>query len=146
MSTNKTTNYRLHSWVPQDEFHVSEINENFAALDAALKAEAGSREALAELLNSYPRMVTGSYMGKSSSDKDTQTITEVELGFKPKAVITVATIMRSTSKLMAFVAIEDGYTNSAVTLTETGFTARNSSEGLYANYSASTIYHYIAIY
>ena len=40
MSTNKTQNYRLHSWVPQDEFHVSEVNENFALLDAVLKDEA----------------------------------------------------------------------------------------------------------
>ena len=40
MSTNKTQNYQLHSWLPDDEFHLTEINENFAALDAALKAEA----------------------------------------------------------------------------------------------------------
>ena len=40
MSTNKTQNYQLHSWLPEDEFHLTEINENFAALDTALKAEA----------------------------------------------------------------------------------------------------------
>ena len=40
MSTNKTPNYDLHSWVPQDDFHMTEINENFAKLDTALKTEA----------------------------------------------------------------------------------------------------------
>lgn len=50
MSTNKTPNYELHSWVPQDDFHLSEINENFtgldselAALDALLNAETAAR-------------------------------------------------------------------------------------------------------
>lgn len=40
MSTNKTQNYQLHSWLPEDEFHLTEINENFTALDTALKNEA----------------------------------------------------------------------------------------------------------
>lgn len=40
MSTNKTPNYDLHSWVPQDDFHMTEINENFTKLDTALKTEA----------------------------------------------------------------------------------------------------------
>lgn len=38
MSTNKTQNYNLHSWVPEDDFLRSEFNDNFTSLDGALKA------------------------------------------------------------------------------------------------------------
>ena len=55
MSTNKTPNYDLHSWVPQDDFHMTEINENFTKLDTALKTEAQTaaqgRSALQTALN-----------------------------------------------------------------------------------------------
>lgn len=37
MSTNKTQNYNLHSWVPEDDFIRSEFNDNFTGIDAALK-------------------------------------------------------------------------------------------------------------
>lgn len=37
MSTNKTQNYNLHSWVPEDDFIRSEFNENFTGIDTALK-------------------------------------------------------------------------------------------------------------
>ena len=55
MSTNKTPNYDLHSWVPQDDFHMTEINENYTKLDTALKTEAQTaaqgRSALQTALN-----------------------------------------------------------------------------------------------
>lgn len=38
MSTNKTQNYNLHSWVPEDDFLRSEFNDNFTSLDTALKS------------------------------------------------------------------------------------------------------------
>lgn len=38
MSTNKTQNYQLHSWVPEDDFLHSEFNDNFTSLDAVLKS------------------------------------------------------------------------------------------------------------
>lgn len=37
MSTNKTQNYNLHSWVPEDDFLRSEFNDNFTSLDSTLK-------------------------------------------------------------------------------------------------------------
>lgn len=37
MSTNKTQNYNLHSWVPEDDFIRSEFNDNFTGIDTALK-------------------------------------------------------------------------------------------------------------
>ena len=36
MSTSKTQNYDLHAWEPDDDFLLSEINQNFAAIDAVL--------------------------------------------------------------------------------------------------------------
>lgn len=35
MSTNKTTNLNLHSWIDTDSVDFEEINENFSKLDAA---------------------------------------------------------------------------------------------------------------
>ena len=35
MSTNKTPNLKLHSWLPLDPFSREEINDNFAGLDTA---------------------------------------------------------------------------------------------------------------
>ena len=52
MSTNKTQNYGLHSWVPEDNFQLSEINENFAHIDALLMGKG--------------RWVTGVYAGDST--------------------------------------------------------------------------------
>ncbi len=62
MSSNKTTNYNLHSWLPEDDFLRSEMNENFSKLDTAA------------------RMVAGSYTG----DEQAQRL--ISLGFTPKAV------------------------------------------------------------
>lgn len=61
MSTNKTKNHQLHAWEPGDDFLLSEINENFAALDEAL--------------------VTGSYEGDERAQRN------IELGFMPAAVL-----------------------------------------------------------
>ncbi len=143
MSTNKTTNYQLHSWLPSDEFHLTEINENFTALDAALKAEAGSaaqkQAALETALGERVRMVTGGYNGSS------QTTITVELGFKPKAVVIINTRREVSSVDLSFLAVENGINNDAVTLTETGFIATNiSRNGAYMNYPAK--YHYAAFY
>ena len=40
MSTNKTQNYALHAWEPEDDFLREEFNQNFAAIDAALHGKA----------------------------------------------------------------------------------------------------------
>ena len=144
MSSNKTQNYQLHSWLPQDEFHLTEINENFSLLDAALKAEAGSaaqkQTALETALNSRVRMVAGSYVGQG------QTMTRINLGFKPKAVVIMNTRMSITNTNLYFLAVESGYANGAAKLTATGFTATNTDNGfVYVNSDGST-YHYVAFY
>ena len=39
MSSNKSQNLQLHLWEPEDNFLRTEFNANFAALDAAVKAD-----------------------------------------------------------------------------------------------------------
>jgi len=75
MSTNKTGNYNLHSWVPGDDFLREEFNENFAAIDAALGVLAGDAPKCKKL-----RIVTGSYTGNERSPRT------IALPFTPKAV------------------------------------------------------------
>lgn len=65
MSTNKTQNYALHAWVPEDDFLLSEINENFAVIDAAL---AGT-------------VTAGTYTGDGTQGRF------IDLGFTPKAAL-----------------------------------------------------------
>ena len=67
MSTNKTENYKLHTWEPQDDFLRSEFNENFAIIDAALHGKA--------------EVVTGAYTGDGAASRT------VTLGFTPRAVL-----------------------------------------------------------
>ena len=68
MSTNKTQNYQLHSWTPEDDFRLHEINENFTKLDTAVA------QAIA-------RPVVGQYTMLGESP------VLVSLGFRPRAVM-----------------------------------------------------------
>ena len=96
MSSNKTTNYQLHSWEPGDDFLRTEFNENFSALDTAIKgvetgassALAGARSALegsisavSTVANGKVSIVTGSYGGDGTQGR------VISLGFNPKAVL-----------------------------------------------------------
>lgn len=111
MSTNKTQNYNLHSWVPEDDFLRSEFNDNFTSLDTALKslstalavettareqaiaseatarqqavsAEAQARQsAVTTLTTGKAELVCGFYTGDGTAER---TIT---LGFQPRAVL-----------------------------------------------------------
>jgi len=51
MSTNKTPNLNLHSWVETDPVLMSEFNENFGAIDAASQTFGNCK------------IITGSYVG-----------------------------------------------------------------------------------
>ena len=86
MSTNKTTHYQLHSWHPDDEFHVAEINENFDKLDASARVMYGSYEGTGHLntqtitVGVYPETVVvfsdgGSGSGNSRSAMTTRGFT-----------------------------------------------------------------------
>lgn len=119
MSTNKTQNYNLHSWVPEDDFLRSEFNDNFTSLDTALKtlstalaAETTAREAavsaetqarasaisaeqsarqsaVTTLTSGKAEIVAGFYEGDGTAER---TIT---LGFQPKAVLLMQNIGRT---------------------------------------------------
>ena len=45
MSTNKSEHLGLHLWEPEDDFLRTEFNENFTAIDGAVKAERDARTA-----------------------------------------------------------------------------------------------------
>ena len=75
MSTNKTTNYNLHSWLPEDDFLRTEMNENFTKLDKALK----------ELL------ICGSYTGDGAKTRT------ISLGFTPRSSMGYITFSATVS-------------------------------------------------
>ena len=54
MSTNKTPNLKLHSWLPLDPFSREEINDNFTALDNAHAALDGRVTGLQTTIASIP--------------------------------------------------------------------------------------------
>lgn len=60
MSTNKTPNYQLHSWTPDDDFRFHEVNENFTKLDTALKSEVNT---LTTALAEKGELVVGTWSG-----------------------------------------------------------------------------------
>lgn len=118
MSTNKTQNYNLHSWVPEDDFLRSEFNDNFTGIDAALKslsnaiaAETTARQqavaaeqqarqsaitaeqqarqsAVATLTTGKAELVIGSYEG-GAWDTTEPNVRAIDLGFTPKAVLII---------------------------------------------------------
>ena len=69
MSTNKTEHHALHAWEPEDDFLLSEFNENFAAIDGTLPA------------NKKLRLVTGTYTGNGADGR------VIEVGFRPRLVL-----------------------------------------------------------
>lgn len=69
MSTQKTTHYSLHKWVPEDPFLREEFNENFATLDDQVFKAA--------------RVAVGYYTGNGS---EWRTLT---LPFQPRAVFVI---------------------------------------------------------
>ena len=110
MSTNKTQNYALHSWLPTDDFQLSEVNQNFAALDAALWT-------LTE--------VTGSYVGTYDGSGN-ETPTQVSLGFRPKAVLVLSNAYQLDGAGFDAISLAlDGVATGDLTITDTGFIARN---------------------
>lgn len=93
MSSNKTEHLKLHSWVPTDMFTREEFNDNFDAIDAAVKAvreETAAAARAAQTAQSTAdgrlRIQTGYYVGdgtaKSASDP-----MSIKFDFEPKFVI-----------------------------------------------------------
>ena len=74
MSTNKTQNYQLHQWLPEDDFLRTEFNENFTLLDLTLA------EGLKNLEQSKAKVLTGAYVGDGTNDR------KISLDYTPQAV------------------------------------------------------------
>lgn len=126
MSTNKTSNYQLHSWEPGDDFLLSEINENFDLLDAAVGAKAEA--------------VFGFYAGDGANPRT------IRLGFRPKAVILAnksGTFGSGDSYLYGGLLIDGAaHGNYAYSITDEGFrlNQNNHAQGNNANHT----YMYVA--
>jgi len=121
MSTNKTPNYNLHAWTPDDDFLRAEINENFAAIDAQA-----------------PRVIYGTYV---ATGKDLT----VEVGEYIKALLICysgGAMGNGNGSAFATVAVQ-GRPTSGVTLTDTGFTVAYSNSTLPG--FSGWVYHYIAL-
>jgi len=115
MSTNKTENYQLHAWELGDDFLLSEINENFGAIDGVLPQ------------NRRLRVAAGSYLG---TDRDPN---PVSLGFRPRVVVLTSKFNRSYP--LGTVCV-DGSKNSAdIAITDDGFEANDYANQLYTSTS-----------
>ena len=110
MSTNKTPNYELHSWVPQDDFHLTEINENFtgldselAALDALLKAETAQRtsQMAGKASTAQVTALETALAGKANTAK----VTALETALTGKANAAQVTTLETTVAAMPRVVI-----------------------------------------
>lgn len=121
VSQNQTERFGLHLWEPGDDFLREEFNENFEALDDAV------------------RVVCGSYTGNGAAGR------VVTLGFTPTAVIVKRPenfeVYFSDSELMYVPAIAViGVTGNTVNVVEGGF--RVSGHGLVN--AANRTYLYLA--
>ncbi len=112
MSTNKTPNYQLHSWLPDDEFHVAEINENFSGLDAAVGGKADKAEVAQKV-----GLVTGTYTGTGGTQ-------QIQLGFKPRLVILMAIPGYLTDVPHYGLAYADRSFSSYLVINDVGFSAK----------------------
>ena len=111
MSSNKTQNYQLHAWEPNDHVLMTEFNENFAAIDTAIKtertqADSTANRRLATVQSELSSTITNVKTNLEQSVAGLQTLVEgktalaagayagngqesqtIFLGFTPKAVI-----------------------------------------------------------
>ena len=126
MSTNKTSNYRLHKWEPQDDFLRSEFNENFAAIDEALKGKA--------------EVVFGTYTGTKSSKRT------INLGFTPSLLLLMGESGLGSSYSGGLTAPGHPLKNQSfiyLAVVEGGFQVSYSTNIAYTN-SWNSIYSYLA--
>ena len=130
MSTNKTENFELHSWVPEDNFHLDEINENFEKLDKGAI-----------------RIAYGSYTGKSDSLATTTQRISLDLGGRtPKAVLVVCTTSNINTTDIRWLLKVSGVSSGGVSVSQNSFTVSNDpSRGLLLNFSG-LVYSYIVFY
>ena len=117
MSTNKTDHFELHSWLPEDNFQLSEINENFKKLDAGA------------------RILTGQYSGPC----------RVELGVKPLAVIIICARGVEDYHTHDAIATQDYPVGTALVLDESGFTT-STDASIWVRMDSTQPHNYVVFY
>ena len=134
-----TANYQLHQWVPEDNFLRTDFNQDFARIDAGIRAAKAQAE---ELESSKCEITCGTYVGDGAASR---TIT---LGFQPKAVhLEIRSALRGGSSYNMYggLAVQGGgvaHNNTALSITAAGFQVFYQGEAL-ANISGES-YRYIA--
>ena len=126
MSTNKTENYQLHRWEPEDDFLRQEFNENFAAIDAALHGKA--------------EVVFGTYTGNRSSRRT------IQLEFTPTVLLLIAAGGVPSSYSGGLTALGHPLKNqdtAFLEIVENGFQVAYGENTAYTN-SLNSVYHYLA--
>ena len=129
MSSNKTQNYGLHSWVPEDDFQLSEINENFAKLDGqAVQVLWGEYQGLAYFSSEEPQ--------------------HIDLPVKPKVVFLTTSLSNRPKAVNGYtyvgLASEEYGIETSLVLDDHGFTVRNKGSFIY-NCNEIT-YRYVVLY
>lgn len=171
MSSNKTPNYRLHAWEPGDHFLRSEFNENFAAIDTAIKterteADSTANRRLATVQNELSGTISTLRSNLESSIASLQTLAEgksaivtgvytgngensqtISLGFTPKAVIVAdKTGFGSRYGAMAFQNAPATYSGSSTWLevVTNGFIAHHIDSSHFTLNANDRTYYYLA--
>ena len=145
MSTNKSAHLNLHLWEPEDDFLRREFNENFTALDGAVKtvqAAAEKAQSAAEEAAKAPYAV-GRYSGKGSTEQS------ISLGFRPSMLLIYAMLSGNDPYNVAgTITVTDGsFMTEFVELTDTGFTLKpyiSGSSSKYPRVNDTGLYVYIA--
>ena len=123
---NKTVNYQLNQWESTDHFLRADFNEDNLKIETALTA----------LSAGQVRFVHGSYTGNGATSKNI-TLDEV-----PQMLIVTYNGRLSQGNYMYGGIVYPGANSTAISLTDTGFTAIGKDNG---NISG-TKYHYLAVY
>lgn len=126
MSTNRTENYQLHAWGPEDEESLAEVNENFAKLDGAISNRC--------------RIVFGTYTGSGS------TVQAIDLGGAPRAVLISRNGMSWSGNLCYGGLVYPNYPSEGAEIVESGFRLRvGGSTGNRGNV-LNDVYQYMAFF
>ena len=141
MASNQTANFGLNQWAATDKVLREEFNADNAKIDAAILAAQKS-----------PCCVTGSYAGGTGSSKTT-----VNLGFRPSFLVIIRgaepidsaaamAVIGNSSCRLSIKLMSSNTLDTAVSITNTGFTVSGSSTDRYGMNYTGTTYYYTAFY
>ena len=132
---NKTTNYQLNQWEPEDSFLRTDFNEDNAKIEAALT----------EMARGSVKVITGTYTGTGGRQ-------EINLGFQPSAVFiylhdgtTGYSDKVYGGLLLSGQSIYSTTGAGAAGMTETGFWVTLDSGGKCYTSVSGRVYRYLAL-